>query len=267
MIAAKKAASKNGASKISMFMTLKNGLQELVGALENAFEGEILTGRSVTELIPDAGGYRVVLNDGSRLVADAVVLATPAYASAALLEDSNPQLAEKLKAIRYISTATVSLGYAAEDFEHPLNGFGFVIARTEPTRILACTWTSTKFTHRAAPGTVLLRAFVGGPRREDLVELDDQALITLVREELNQIMGISAVPQVARVFRWFKANPQYDVGHLERVDQIEALCPPGLYLTGSAYRGVGIPDCIKQGQSTALQVVEFLSAEIPLPQG
>ncbi len=145
-------------------------------------------------------------------------------------------------------------------FDHPLNGFGFVVPRKEPTRLLACTWTSTKFTHRARPGTVLLRAFIGGPRREELVDLDDDALIALVREELRAIMGITAAPTVARVYRWPRGNPQYDVGHLDRMDEIEALCPPGLYLTGSAYRGVGIPDCVKQGQATAQQVIAYATS-------
>jgi oxygen-dependent protoporphyrinogen oxidase len=256
MLAAKKAAaaSKNGHSKVTTFMTFKTGLQELVGGLEQSIEGQVLTGRTVTELNP---GYEVVLDDGTHLDADAVVLAPPAYVSADVLRHLNPELSEKLRTIRYVSTATVSLGFDAKDFEHPLNGFGFVIARTEPTRILACTWTSTKFTHRAAPGTVLLRAFVGGPRHEELVNLDDEKLVALVREELAQIMGIHAVPTVARVFRWFKSNPQYEVGHLDRVAQMEALCPPGLYLTGSAYRGVGLPDCIKQGQATAQQILNY----------
>ena len=168
-IASKNSAAANGAPKLTMFMSLRDGLQELVEALSAAIDGTILTGRGVTSLRSEGGVYTLGLDDGTELEADAVVLATPAYASAALLQADHPLLADKLNAIRYVSTATVSLGYNAADFEHPLNGFGFVIARTEPTRILACTWTSTKFTHRARPGTVLLRVFIGGPRREEFV--------------------------------------------------------------------------------------------------
>ncbi|MBN1562696.1 MAG: protoporphyrinogen oxidase, partial [Anaerolineae bacterium] len=187
-----------------------------------------------------------------------VALAVPGFAAAAMLGDLHPDLSAKLNAIRYVSTATVSLGFNADEFEHDLNGFGFVIPRKEPTRLLAMTWTSTKFTHRAGPGTVLLRAFIGGPRREEYVSLDDDALIALVREELATIMGVHATPTVARAYRWLRGNPQYDVGHLERMDEIDALCPAGLYLTGSAFRGVGIPDCVKQGKTTAEQVVAYL---------
>ncbi len=264
--AAAKDESSNGSGEATtVFMTLKDGLQELVAALENAIQGTIITGHSVQQVTRTDSGYALDLDDGRTLPADAVVLATPAFVTARMLRAMKPELATQLDAIRYVSTATVSLGFNAQDFEHPLNGFGFVVPRKEPTRLLACTWTSTKFTHRAKPGTVLLRAFVGGPRREELVMQDDEALITLVREELRAIMGVTAEPTVARAFRWERGNPQYDVGHLERVDAIEAQCPPGLYLTGSAYRGVGIPDCVKQGKATAAQVIERLQQIAPKP--
>lgn len=270
MIAARKAraaaATPSGNGKdqpTTVFMTLKNGLQELVAALENAIQGTLITGQGVQQLQRSGAGYTLTLDDRRTLDADVIVLATPSFAAADLLRDIDTDLAARLDAIRYVSTATVSLGFNADSFEHPLNGFGFVVPRKEPTRLLACTWTSTKFTHRARPGTVLLRAFIGGPRREEYVNLDDEKLITLVREELRAIMGITAAPTVARMFRWERGNPQYDVGHLERVDAIEALCPPGLFLTGSAYRGVGIPDCVKQGQDTAAKIVERLVATAP----
>lgn len=263
MVAARRAsaaqAKDHPADKITAFMTLQRGLQEIIGALEQAIHADVRLSTGVTGLAIDPDGtYHLTLSDGARLEADAAVLATPAYVSAELLRDAAPEIAAKLDTIRYVSTATISLGYDASAFEHPLNGFGFVVPRSEPTRLLACTWTSTKFPQRAAPGTVLLRAFVGGPRREDLTMLDDGALVRLVREELETIMGVHAAPTVARVFRWHRANPQYEVGHLDRVSEIEALCPPGLYLTGSAYRGVGIPDCIRQGQDTASSAAQHL---------
>ncbi|NDJ76340.1 MAG: protoporphyrinogen oxidase, partial [Chloroflexi bacterium] len=271
MIAARKAraaASKsNGQSatgkSTTVFMTLRNGLQELVTALRDALRGDVITGCGVSSIQPQGNGYTLTLDDGRQLEADAVVLATPAFVSADLLRAQHPELAAMLDAIRYVSTATVSLGFDATDFDHPLNGFGFVVPRKEPTRLLACTWTSTKFTHRAGPNTVLLRAFIGGPRREEFVGLDDDALISLVREELHAIMGISAAPTVARAYRWQRGNPQYDVGHLERVDQMEALAPPGVFLTGSAFRGVGIPDCVKQGRVIAEQAAAYIGQHVP----
>ncbi len=265
MIAARKARTAsngapraNGEKPTTVFMTLQNGLQEIVGAIHAALRGTVITGCGVAEIQQRADGYALRLDDGREIEADAVVMATPAFVTADLLRATHPDLADRLAAIRYVSTATVSLGYDAKDFGHPLDGFGFVVPRKEPTRLLACTWTSTKFTHRSLPGTVLLRAFIGGPRREELVALDDEALVTLVCDELRAIMGVTAAPTVARVFRWPRGNPQYDVGHLDRMDAIDALCPPGLYLTGSAYRGVGIPDCVKQGQTTAQQVMTYM---------
>ena len=127
---------------------------------------------------------------------------------------------------------------------------------------MACTWTSTKFDARAPGKHVLLRAFVGGPRNEGLVDLPDEELLDLVREELLRVMGVAARPVLTRIYRWPGGNPQYDVGHLERVDQLEAAAAdlPGLHLTGSAYRGVGLPDCIQQGQATAEAVLATIAA-------
>ena len=264
MLAARRARAKapraNRHGKTTVFMTLRGGLAELVDALERALHAEIVIGQAASGLERTHDGYTLTLSGKRTLIADAVVLATPAYAAAELLRPLDADLAARLETIRYVSTATVSLGYAAADFPHPLDGFGYVVPRSESSRLLACTWTSTKFPQRAAPQSVLLRAFVGGPRDEALAALDEDALVALVREELARTLGVQAEPTVARVFRWRRANPQYDVGHLERVAALEAACPPGLYLTGSAYRGVGIPDCVKQGQATARAVVTRLGA-------
>jgi oxygen-dependent protoporphyrinogen oxidase len=158
------------------------------------------------------------------------------------------------------------LGFRRAEFEHPLDGFGFVVAARDKSRLMACTWTSTKFEGRAPETHVLLRCFLGGPRNQALVDLPDAELVRLARDELRSIMGVKAQPVLARIYRWPQANPQYDVGHLERVGHIETLSAdlPGLYLTGSAYRGVGIPDCIEQGQATAQAVLAGVTADQPL---
>jgi oxygen-dependent protoporphyrinogen oxidase len=257
--------SRNGAGgdKLSLFMTLQGGLRELVETLVARLEGELLLGTGVADLARAQDGYRLRLTDGRSLDADAVVLATPAYAAADLVEPMHARLAAGLRAIRYVSTATVSLGFRRTEFEHPLDGFGFVVSARSKSRLMACTWTSTKFDRRAPGEHVLLRAFVGGHRNEDLVDLPDEALLALVREELREVMGITAQPVLTRLYRWPGANPQYDVGHLGRVDQLEAMAAdlPGLYLTGSAYRGVGLPDCIQQGQATAEAVLNAIAED------
>lgn len=245
----------------SIFMTLRGGMGELVEKLVSRLEGKLLAGRRVIGLSHRSEGtppYQVQLDDGTTLPADAVVLATPAYAAADLIGPLNPDLAASLRAIRYVSTATVSLGYRRPDFTHPLDGFGFVVAKGESRRILACTWTSSKFNARAPADAVLLRAFVGGTQNGHLVDLDDSTMVQMLRDELQQIMGVAAEPILARVYRWKRANPQYDVGHLDRVTAIEGHCNPGLFLAGSAYRGVGVPDCIRAGRQTAEKVMAYL---------
>jgi oxygen-dependent protoporphyrinogen oxidase len=255
-----------------LFMTLRGGLQELIAALVARLEGQLLPASRVVglERVADSAigrhsersegsRYRLHLGDGQALLADAVILAIPSYIAADLLEPLHPALAAKVRAIRHVSTATVSLGFQCAGFEHPLGGFGFVVSARAKSRLMACTWTSTKFDGRAPHDYVLLRGFVGGPRNERLVDLPDEALIQLVRDELRQAMGVGARPAVTCVYRWPHGNPQYDVGHLERMDEIESMAAalPGLYLTGSSYRGIGIPDCIEQGRKTAETVIAW----------
>ena len=199
-------------------------------------------------------------SDGQTIYSRTVVLATPSYVSGRLVTSLDATLADALTAIRYVSTGTVSLGYRRADVKHPLNGFGLVIPRHERRKISACTWTSTKFNHRAPDDGVLVRCFVGGPGHEEMVDLGDEELLAVARREMEQIMGLDAQPVVSRIFRWHKANPQYDVDHLERVRAMRERCQaqPGLYFAGSAFDGVGVPDCIRQGQAAARGAWAFL---------
>ena len=162
-----------------------------------------------------------------------------------------------LRAIRYVSTATVSLGFKRSDIQHPLQGAGFIVPRSEGRRITACSWSSEKFAHRAPGDSVLLRVFIGGALAEDLAEQDGPALVRLAREELQAIMGITATPILAKAYRWHKANPQYDVGHSQRLVELERCLSesPGLHLAGAAYRGAGIPDCIQSGMAAARSII------------
>ena len=266
MLAGQKAMrnSPSNQPRLPLFMTLRGGLNELVETIVGKLEGQLLTGQTVTALEMPANGaapYQVALSNHKTLQADAVVMATPAYSAANLLEAHAPDVAQKLNQIRYLSTATVSLAFKRAEIAHPLDGFGFVVPKSEACRLMACTWITTKFNHRAPDDQVLLRVFVGGYKHEALVDLPDEDLLALVREEISRIMGINARPTHHEIYRWRRGNAQYDVGHLDRVAEIEALTRqslPGLYLTGSAFRGVGLPDCIHQGQQTAEQVVQHL---------
>lgn len=266
MLAAKRgregSPKNNGGGAPSMFVSFRGGMRELVSALETRLSGEKRLNSRVTSLSPSAsGGYEMSLDDGGLLSARSVILAIPAHAAAALVEPFAAPASLELRAIRYVSTGTISLAYRRSDVSHPLDGFGVVIPRSEKRRINAITWTSTKFNHRAPDGHILLRVFFGGSRTPHMMELDEELLLDTVRRELRSIMGIDVAPEFYRVYRWFQANPQYDVGHLERVAAIESALPPGLFVSGSPYRGVGIPDCVRQAGETAGNVYDFLKKQ------
>ncbi|MGQ9894564.1 MAG: protoporphyrinogen oxidase [Roseiflexus sp.] len=254
MLAARRAALPSSAAHQSPFMSLRGGMGALINSLERHLTARILTGRRVTTLMHNPTSsrpYRLLLDDGALLEADAVILATPAYVSADLVNDAFPDLASALRAIRYVSTATISLVYRRAEVGTPLDGYGLVIPRSEQSQINACTLSSVKFRYRAPDEYLLLRCFVGGSRKPELLSRDDDDLVNMVRSDLRAILDITAAPVLTRIYRWHNGNPQYDVGHLDRIAALEALCPDGLLLTGAAYRGVGVPDCIKQGRDAA----------------
>lgn len=240
--------------RLPMFMTLRGGMQQLADTLiDRLDESAVRTGVGVASLTSlNTGGppYEVRTHDGQTLRADAVLLSTPADVSSELVADLDADLARDLARVRYVSTAVVSLGYRHQEGSPSLNGFGFIIPKTEGRRITACTWSSTKFDYRAPANHKLVRCFVGGPGREEMVDLDDEALERVVRDEVADIMGLRGEPDLVRIFRWRKVNPQYDLGHLDRVGEMRARAKRhgGLYLAGSSYDGVGVPDCVRQAE-------------------
>jgi oxygen-dependent protoporphyrinogen oxidase len=268
MLAARKARSKPpnnmGKKPVSVFMSLQAGSEELIRALVAQLTGELKINTGVTHIDSNLkGDYSLQLSTGEVMRADAVIVATPAYAAAALLRPLVPRIADALDAIRYVSTGTISLAYRRGDIQRPLEGFGLVIPHSENRPINAITLSSIKFDHRAPDGHVLMRAFFGGSRSPQSMALDDDVLLTVVRKELKAILGIEAPPLFRRIYRWHRANPQYDVGHLDRVDAIDDALPDGIFVTGSPYRGVGMPDCVHQAQQTATRVVTQIKNRVP----
>lgn len=262
------AARRNGhgaqpgtAKPLSAFMSLAGGTGELVEALVAQLSGDLRLNTRAEHLArgPE-GGWAVRTSTGETLHADAVVLAVPAYAAQALAQEVAPGVTQGLSSIRYVSTGTVSLAYRLADIRRPLLGFGLVAPASERRPINAVTWSSLKFAQRAPADHALLRVFFGGSRSPQSMALDDEALLATVRGQLNEFMGIEAAPLFQRIYRWERSNAQYDVGHLARVAALEAALPPGLHLTGSPYRGVGLPDCIRQAQETANKILASRSA-------
>ena len=207
-------------------------------------------------------GMRVYLETGETLEADAVILATPAYITAQLVGDLDPEMAAALRGIPYASTVTLSVAYPLGDIPNPLNAYGYIIPRAEGRSILACTWTSTKFPHRAPEGYGLIRAFIGRAGDDDVLDRTDAELLRMVRDELRDVLGITAEPRLYRTFRWPQAMPQYTLGHLDRIAAIDRRLVehPGLYVAGNAYRGIGLPDCIASGEAAAAAALIYLQS-------
>ncbi len=255
MLAARKQSSRpSGAVAPPLFTSLRGGLQQLVDALVASLPvSSLLVGTPVQALqLEEVGGWLVSAGMKSDQF-DAVILAIPAPASATLLKNSAPQLAAELEAIPYTSSITVALGYGSEVRQSLPPGFGFLVPRNEGRHLLATTFVHNKFPHRAPPDRALLRCFIAAEKAESVLNCSDDAIVDIVRNDLRQILNVSAQPVFSRVYRWKSAMAQYTVGHLERLDRIERLCQgqPGLALAGNGYRGIGIPDCIRSGFDAA----------------
>jgi protoporphyrinogen/coproporphyrinogen III oxidase len=266
MLDAKRKASaseSNNGKKSAMFVSFQHGTQELTDALVTKLTGDLRLDTCVKEIEALDLGYRLHLKDDSILEVDQVILAVPAYVAAQLVRPFASEAAQWLDEIRYVSTGTVSFGYRLTDIKRPLDGFGVVIPTHEKRQINAITWTSTKFTGRAPEDYALIRVFFGGTRTAALMDKSDEEILQIARTELKSIMGLDAIPVFHRIYRWHRAQPQYDVGHLERVTHIEKHLPRGIWVTGSAYRGVGLPDCIYQAKQTAQYIIETTKAEMP----
>jgi protoporphyrinogen/coproporphyrinogen III oxidase len=254
----------------SIFVSLRAGVGQLTSVLIKALKKtNFVTGTQITELSRGtargtASPWRIRASDGDADAA-AVILAVPAHAASKLVSTVTPELADQLNGIGYHSTMTVSLGYEEAGFGRKLEGFGFVVPRGEGKRMVACTWVSTKFPFRSQPGRVLLRCFLGGARDEGVIALDDASILEIVQRELRDIMGIQARPFFTRIHRWDRAMPQYNIGHLARIEKINELltAQPGLFLAGNAYKGMGIPDCIESSIRAVDGVMKYLSEPRP----
>ncbi|MCC6617285.1 MAG: protoporphyrinogen oxidase [Anaerolineae bacterium] len=263
MLAARRAphpAHGHGDGPSSLFISFKGGMRMLADRLVELLDGDLRLNTGVEQIERlDDGRYRLHLSGGSTLETDVVLLTTPAPVVAKLLADLAPEAAAIAADIQYVSTGTLSLGYRAEDLAGVPEGFGVVIPRSEGRKINAVTLSSTKFDHRAPAGYALVRTFFGGARSPASVDLDDDALTAVVRDELRDIYGITAEPLFTRIYRWKQATPQYGVGHLDQIARLEAALPPHLFVTGSAFRGVGVPDCVHQAQQTVEQIVAAMT--------
>lgn len=250
----------------SMFLSLRTGLYTLVERLAETLrrQGAILAaGLSVTTMTRTGEGYTLRLSDGSRLQADGVILAVPAERALLLLQGASERLTEHLAHIPSASVANVVLAFDRQPFAKPLQGSGFVVPRGEGLQVTACTWASEKWQHTAPAGMALIRAYVGHAADQSHEFLSDKELASRVTADLRRMMGdFIAEPLFTEVTRHKDAMSQYLPGHLDRLRELEDELResfPGLIATGRSYRGVGIPDCIAQGEQAAQRLFEWLT--------
>lgn len=258
--AARKQRATASAEGLPPFFSFESGAEGLIHGLTAQLTGDLRLESPVTMINGDAThGYTVQLTTGETVCADAVIVTVPASAASPLLRGIAPQAADALAAIPYTSVGAMFLAYPRDQISHPLNGFGVVIPGSERRRIDGMMWVSSKWTNRAPADHALIRVFFGGPRTADMMQLDDDALLPVIQGELRDILGITATPLFTRVYRWQDGYPLYTVGHLSRVAAIESALPAGVWVAGSSYRGIGVPDCVKQGQDAAAQGVALLA--------
>jgi oxygen-dependent protoporphyrinogen oxidase len=236
--------------------SFKGGLDLLIRQLEGQLQSIIRKNRRIAHIRRDEAAWEIADETGVTARARKLIIACPTYAAAALLKDFDRELSQAFDAIPYAPIVVVATGHRREDVKHPLDGFGFLIPRTQGMRTLGSIWTSSIFKERAPEGFVQFRSMLGGAGDPSIVELSDEQLWSTLRRELDPLIGITGDPSFMRVYRWECGIPQFKMGHRERRARIERLAArhPGLCMVGNAYYGVSLNDCVKMAYRVARQV-------------
>lgn len=254
--------AKSRGARYSLFVAPKHGMSSLIDALVGRLsQTTFRSGCRVSDVrVAGETGWKLTTPEASADF-DGVVVATPTHVSAQLLQASMPRLTDELQSIPHASSAVVCVAYAKQDIGRPLEAFGCVIPSLERRKILAISCPSLKFPGRAPDGMELFRVFVGGVLQPELVDQSDEQLVSLVRRELQELLAVKATPEICRVFRWRQAMPQYVVGHLDRLRRIGQLMPATgtLQLASNGFSGVGIPQCVHEGETAADRLIAALS--------
>ena len=245
--------SDNPGGKLTSF---EGGLSTLISKLDYVYSQQIKTGMTARSVTKSDQSFQITFNNGHIEKTHTVVLAMPSYEAARIVTGLSGSLSTSLSSISYVPLAVVCLGYPSHLITRRLNGFGFLVPLKENRKILGSIWTSSIFTDTAPQGRVLFRTMVGGDGNQRLKSLTDAEIIDLVKTDLGEILGITGNPEIKRVFRWVHGIPQYRPGHdaiLSSIDrELESL--GNIFITGNAYRGVGINDCVKMSHQVACRV-------------
>ncbi|MGG3738081.1 protoporphyrinogen oxidase [Aeribacillus pallidus] len=251
-----------GKEKKGIFLTFKNGLQSFVEAIEQHLtDVNVKKGIKVTNVKKDGNTYQIELNNGEVLQADGVVITVPHVALTTLLPEL--EAVQEFKHMPSTSVATVAMAFPKEAIKKQLDGTGFVVSRNSDYTITACTWTHKKWPHTTPDGKVLLRCYVGRAGDEAVVDLSDEDITQIVLDDLKRTMDLTAKPLFTIVTRWKQAMPQYVVGHQKRVEKLKQQLRqqlPGVIIAGSSFEGIGLPDCIDQGEKAVQEMLAYLKS-------
>ncbi len=259
--AARSETSDGSGARYGLFVTHRDGLSALIDRLVDALNR---TGRCRLHLNCPVGGITPVddsrtpwqisfRRDATPQRFSGLIVTTPAWIAGELTASLDDRLSGLLRDIEYASTAIVTSTHRLDEFEHPLDAFGLVIPIIEGRDVLAISFSSRKFPHRAPDGHVVLRTFVGGATQPELLDLSDDQILERVQKEMRSLLGLKTTLRSADVWRHLRAMPQYHVGHRDRIAAVEQRMQAhgGLELAGNAYAGVGLPDCITSARQAA----------------
>jgi oxygen-dependent protoporphyrinogen oxidase len=246
-------------ARYSLFVAPREGMSAIVEKLAERIGSDRIRLNAPTESIEFVSGQWSVVSGGEERRFDAIIVSTGAPVAAKMLRGASPELSDELAKISYAGSIVTLVGYRRELLARPLEGFGFVVPEVERRDVLAASYSSQKYPGRAPDGHVLIRVFLGGASRPDLLKQSDEQIRAIVDRELGALLGASGKPELFEVARWPAAMPQYHVGHLDLVARIESLAAqlPALALAGSAYRGVGVPQCIQSGEDAAERLLRI----------
>ncbi len=240
--------------------SFREGIQFLTDALKDQLGDSVRYGCEALSVSKKEGMFSIETTGCGAIASDMVVLAAPAFDASAILKSMDSDMSGLLAQIPYSSLSVICCGYDRKKISHPLDGFGYLITRKEGRSTLGTLWDSSMFENRAPDDGVLLRSMAGGACMPELINLTDEELMRRVKDDLELIMGIDAEPSFVRIFRHRQAIPQYIVGHGNRLEKLEELAArhPGLFLTGNAFRGVGLNDCVASSIRTVGQAISFM---------
>ncbi len=247
-------------ARYSQFLSFKNGMETLVKTIEERLpSGTVCLNEAVNKITRDEDSWKIQ-TDKRAIDVSGLIITTPSYHAAFLLQRIDPSLYEDLSSIEYASSAVIVLSYKRKEIAHDLDGFGFVVPNVEHSNLIACSYSSNKFNGRAPDSHVLFRVFVGGALNPDICDLDDEIIIQKVEKELSDILGIKSEPEFTMIQRYPDAMPQYHVGHIAKIEGIVEKVSKlkGLEIAGNAYNGVGIPDSVHSGEQAAVSILNDL---------